>query len=363
MKTFFKAIHKWLSIPTGIIITIICLTGSILVFQDEILETVYHKYYFVEEIKEETIPLDKLIPMVNSQLEDNKVADVRIYSDPQRSYIMQLSDGFRINAFVNQYTGEVLGIYKTKESFFFKMMQIHRWLMDGSRTIGKNIVGISTLLLIVILISGTIIWLPKNRKQWKKAFSIKWKGGKRQLYYNLHRVLGIYGCIIILLCAATGLMWSFEWYRNGVFRIFGGEISQNKNQNEKNNEKNTPEITHWNKVVENIKEQNPDFDYIRISHKSASVHQKNAPNSRATDSYLFDPASGHILKTTLYKQQSKNTRIWDWVYSLHVGNYWGIYSKIFTCIASLIGASLPITGYYIFYAKHKRQRKGKSVSP
>ena len=38
MKKFFAKIHLWLSIPFGIIIAIVCLTGAILVFEAEILK-------------------------------------------------------------------------------------------------------------------------------------------------------------------------------------------------------------------------------------------------------------------------------------------------------------------------------------
>lgn len=48
-----------------------------------------------------------------------------------------------------------------------------------------------------------------------------------------------------------------------------------------------------------------------------------------------------------------------WINSLHMGNYWGIWSKIFTFIAALIGASLPVTGYYLFYIKEKNKFERK----
>ena len=55
MKKFFAKIHLWLSIPFGIIIAIVCLTGAILVFETEILEFCYPSRYFVKEIKSEPL--------------------------------------------------------------------------------------------------------------------------------------------------------------------------------------------------------------------------------------------------------------------------------------------------------------------
>lgn len=55
MKKFFAKIHLWLSIPFGIIIAIVCLTGAILVFETEILELCYPSRYFVKEVKGERL--------------------------------------------------------------------------------------------------------------------------------------------------------------------------------------------------------------------------------------------------------------------------------------------------------------------
>lgn len=358
MRHFFKKVHKWLAIPAGIIISFTCLTGAILVFQDEILEFANPSHYFVQEVKAQPISLDKLIPIVNQQLEKNSVESVRISSDPKRTYTMTLSEGFRVSAFVDQYTGKVTGYYKVRESPFFTIMSLHRWLMDGSRTVGKYTVGIATLLFAVILISGAVIWFPKNRKALKSAFSMKLGAGPKRLYFDLHRVLGIYACLLLLICALTGLMWSFEWYQKSVFSVFGAEMPKGEGhggRGEGKRQKPQVNFNTWQPVAEYLQKQNPENEYIRLSDGKASVHQKYMITSRATDDYVFDKKTAEITETILYEAQPKTTRIWGWVYSLHVGNYWGIWSKILTFVAALIGASLPITGYYLTLKKRKKK--------
>lgn len=365
MRRFFKKLHKWLSIPVGIILTIVCLTGAILVFQDEILELANPSHYFVEEIKTTPIALDELVPMVNAQLDTNSVADVKIFSDPKRTYTMSLTKGFRTSVFVDQYTGEITGKYAFRESPFFTIMSLHRWLMDGSRTWGKYTVGISTLIFVFILISGFIIWFPRKAK--KKHFKINFTKGRKRLFYDLHSVLGAYACLLLLVCALTGLMWSFEWYRNSAFRIFGAEVpkEQERGKQKGDKEKGKKEdlnLAHWQTVFNNLKASNSNYEYIRMQDGAADVHLQSAMVSRATDKYKFDKNTGEIVSTTLYKDQDKATRVWGWAYSLHVGNYWGIWSKILTCLASLIAASLPLTGYYLFFVKKKnKKRKHRKV--
>ncbi|MDU1890266.1 MAG: PepSY-associated TM helix domain-containing protein [Dysgonomonas sp.] len=364
MRKFLKKLHKWLSIPVGIIIIIVCLSGAILVFQDEILRLANPSHYSVKEIKGDPIPLEKLIPMVNAQLDSNSVASVQIFDDPESTYTMSLKEGFRISAFVDPYTGEVTGMYKFRESPFFTIMSLHRWLMDGTRTWGKYTVGISTLIFVFILISGFIVWMPRRIN--KSRFKIQYRKGKKRLFYDLHNVLGAYACLVLLICALTGMMWSFDWYRNSVFKLFGAEVIEQQGHGGerggnrgggagKGREKQDVNIAHWQNIFNTLKSVNPDYEYIRVQDGAATVHLKSSFTSRATDKYDFDKKSGEIVKTTLFKDQEGTTKIWAWVYSLHVGNYWGIWSKIFTCLFALIGASLPITGYYIFFVKRKKR--------
>ncbi|MDR1884240.1 MAG: PepSY domain-containing protein [Prevotella sp.] len=365
MRVFLKKLHKWLSIPAGIIITIVCLTGAILVFQDEILELSNPSRYFARDVKDTPIPLAELIPMVNAQLDGNSVASVQISHDPGRTYTMALKEGFRISAFVNQYTGKITGMYKFRESPFFTIMSLHRWLLDGSRTWGKYTVGISTLIFVFILVSGFIVWTPRRMN--KSRFKIQLRKGRKRLFHDLHNVLGIYACLALLVCALTGMMWTFEWYRNGVFKLFGAEVPQeqghggdNRGGQGKEEKKEEPNIANWEKVLNTLRSANPDYEYVRLQDGSAAVHLKSSMASRATDKYDFDKNTGEITGTKLFKDQEKAAKIRAWVYTLHVGNYWNILSKIFTCFFSLAGASLPVTGYCIFFVKRRGKAKARA---
>lgn len=357
MRKFFRKLHTWLAIPVGIIISITCLTGAILVFQEEILELANPGHYFVKEIKGSPIPIEELIAIVDKQLDNNSVAGVKIPSDPERTYTMTLKEGFRISAFVNPYTGEITGIYNFREHPFFTIMSIHRWLLDGSRTWGKYTVGISTLLFAIILISGIIIWFPREFK--KNRFKVQFKKGRKRLWYDCHNVLGFYACLVLLICALTGLMWSFDWYNNTVLKIFGAQVptEQGHGKGGKNTEDKTLNTSCWQNLYEQLKSKVPDHEYIRIQNGAAEVHLKSAPTSRANDIYKFNTETGQIIKNIPYKQQETTSKTWGWIYALHVGNYWGIWSKIFTFTFALVGASLPITGYYIWFSKKKKKKK------
>ena len=66
------------------------------------------------------------------------------------------------------------------QGFFLKMMRLHRWLLDeykrdGSFSWGKSIVGYATLVLAIIIISGIVIWYPRNKKVLRNRLKVKTK--------------------------------------------------------------------------------------------------------------------------------------------------------------------------------------------
>lgn len=107
----------WLSVPFGLIITLVCFSGAILVFENEVNEWFRHDLYYVETVKESPLPMDKLLEKVATTLPDSvSVTGVSISSDPGRAYQVSLSKPRRASLYVDQYTGEVKG--KSERSGF-----------------------------------------------------------------------------------------------------------------------------------------------------------------------------------------------------------------------------------------------------
>ncbi|MDR3287170.1 MAG: PepSY domain-containing protein [Prevotellaceae bacterium] len=384
MKKIIRKIHLWISFPIGLIITIMCLTGAVLVFRTEIEETLFPERFFVKEINGEPMTLDRLIPLINSQLENNSVTGVSIPNNPKRNYMMSLAEGSRVTAYANPYTGKLVEISQFSNNFFAKIMQLHRWLLNTK--IGKPITGYSTLLFAIILITGIIIVIPKNRKGVKQLYTINVNKGWKRFWYDMHTSAGTLTCMILLVLALTGLTWSFSWYNVGVYKLFGAELpAMNHNQHNRGNQQQTHgnqqtdrnkhsdrgqqtdrgetktqsiDFTHWQDILEKIKGQNADYKTIAIQNESVTVSQKRIwGNARAADKYTFDAKTGEITNYQPYAKADKSTKIRGWLYTLHVGAWGGLFSKIITFIAALVGASLPLTGYYIFYKKRKRRKK------
>jgi len=381
MRRIFRNIHLWLSVPFGILITLICFSGAALVFEKEVMELCHRELYFVKKVEAAPLPMEQLMTKVAATLPDSvSVTGVNISSDPERAYQVTLSKPRRASMYVDQYTGEITGKYE-RAPFFNFMFRMHRWLLDsmkqdGGIFWGKMIVGTSTLMFVFVLISGVVVWWPRTRKALKNSLKIVANKGWRRFWYDLHVAGGMYALVFLLAMALTGLTWSFQWYRTGFYKTFGVEVQPSMghgnaaaNATAKGGKRDgKPEgregrgahryspYTNWQQVYEQLAEANPDYKQISVSDGSASVAVPRFGNQRGTDRYKFNPRNGEITETTLYKDLDNSGKIRGWIYSVHVGSWGGMLTRILTFVAALIGASLPLTGYYLWIRKKIKRR-------
>ena len=437
MRKFFAKLHLWLSIPFGIVITITCFTGALLVFEEEITAL---RMVSVTPVGE-PLPLNILADKVDATLPaDVDVKGVVVPASPDEAYRVNLSKPKKAAVYVNQYTGEVIG--KDERLPFFKtIFRLHRWLMDsnpgdGKLFWGKIIVGASTLACVVILITGLVIWWPRNRKMLRNRLHIALKMGRNRFWYDLHVAGGFYALLLLLSMALTGLNWSFEWYRSGVNSLLGAGKVIGKAESESNSkvadvvplcngnrsvsalpvcvngsdndfvitdtaERSTTarwnvdavtaatnvadtryvdagtavsifevdavtaaipqntEFDTWQKAFENVSGLVTNFETITVSNGTVSVKNSNYGNIRAADKYLFDVNTGGIERVELYKDSNREGKISGWFYSVHTGSWGGCFSKICSFLAALLGATLPLTGYYFWIKRLYGKRRCK----
>lgn len=371
MKKIFRKIHLWLSLPFGGVITLICFSGAMLVFETEVTELSCHDLYYVEKAGRTPLPVGEVAQKVAATLPDSiSVTGVTIFSDPERTWQVSLSKPRRASVYVDPYTGRIKGRYE-RAPFFLAMFRLHRWLLDGMKPEGggvfwgKMIVGTSTLMFVFVLISGMVVWWPRTRRAVKNSLKIKADKGWRRFWYDLHVAGGIYAFIFLLAMALTGLTWSFSWYRTGFYRIFGVEMQQGSGGHgvkaqtnyhvggEEKGSKYPSPYRHWQRVYEELESGNPGFSQITVSRGEATVSFNRYGNRRAADRYAFNPRDGEITGVSLYRDADASGKIRGWIYSVHVGSWGGMLTRILTFIAAMLGATLPLTGYYLWIRKFR----------
>ncbi|MCP2028653.1 putative iron-regulated membrane protein [Flavobacterium sp. HSC-32F16] len=290
--------------------------------------------------------------------------------------------GVFTSIYMNPYTGEILSVKSFSRG---DSPDFFRWILNGHRAlwlpydIGRPIVGVAILIFVVLLISGIVLWWPTKwiKSIIDKSFKIKWDASFKRVNYDFHNVLGFYSCIFLFFIAVTGLVWSFGWWSKSLYWVTsGGKPLVENRESPKSDTTNikTFNITTADKVLLKMQKENPQASGILISIPSkpadpigAFVYkQKNTYYNM--DRYNFDQQSlKEISIKTPFSGKYIEANIPDKIrrmnYDIHVGSVLGLTGKFIAFFASLISATLPITGFIIWWGKQKFGKKKPAAKP
>ena len=260
-------LHLWLSLPLGVIITLTCLSGAILVFKTEIrdalgMPAVLPQHNIARQADGHNAATGHNAASFahgSTTTDGHSHAAARSHghaASKEHSHTTAKSHGHA--------TGDTRHGTTTKRDFFSYVTRFHTSFYLG--TTGRAVVTYATLLFTLILVSGLWIWWPRNRRQWAAHLKVATKKGARRLVYDLHANLGFYVTLWLLMLALTGAAFGLHLLPRGS-------------------------------------------EAIRIAHE------------------------------------------------IHVGKWGGMVTKVITFAVSLIGASLPITGYWLYFKKRRTKRR------
>ncbi len=388
IKKWSAKLHLWLGLSVGLIVFIVSLTGSMYVFKDEIQNTLRKDAIWVkpETITQSPIPIATLKEKVSLEVNEKyPVSSVEIPLDKNKSYEFLYYEKdkkgwnyfqeVKINklVYVNQYTGQILGVYDEKYDLFPILKAIH-WSLLLKTDWGKYTVGIPVVLFIIMLLTGIVLWWPKNKKARRARFSFDWKNVKtwKRKNYDLHSILGFYVSFIALLMSLTGIYFSYPWVKNVFNFTFSGSLELPKEKDIKSPDS----LLAKNYSVYDITAQETKKMYresssyrIPLNGKNkkgkelknipVTVYQKDGRFSERS-LIVFDKYSGKILSNKPHQSLTNAEKYANANYDIHTGSYFGLFGKIIWFLAGLVCTSLPVTGFLIWWGKYKKQ--GKKIS-
>lgn len=363
-------LHLWLGLASGIVVFIMGITGCILVFQQEIKELTSPWLHVEAQSPDKVLPPSKIYTAVKKALPNKEVHGLW-YNGLDKTIKVDVESDSLI--YVNPYNGAITGMVD-HEDFFHEIDEGHRYVWLG-REVGTAVTSWSTLIFFFLLVSGLILWFPKkwNKTTINSSFKIKWRARFKRLNYDLHNVMGFYTLLLAFLIALTGLIMSFHWVRESTYWITGGWDSE-KQKKEKVTEIKTdtlskPEIDRltaadfiFNKVRKEIAVHNKEAVIIHLPDepKDNFYACTDMHNGNWRDLY-FDPQTLEMLPNS--RKYIGDEKFHDWMsrsnYSLHVGAIGGMTTKIIYFAGSLICASLPLTGFYIWWGRKKKTKTSK----
>ncbi|WP_268121702.1 PepSY-associated TM helix domain-containing protein [Roseivirga pacifica] len=379
LRRFNDWIHLWLGLISGIIVFIVSITGCIYVFQQDIKDAM-EPWRFVEAQNTAFVPPSQLLDTAQLHM-PGATATGLTYSNAEGAAAVGFSsmiDGKRsfTAVFMNPYTGEFL--YK-QQTIGEGTFDFFRFIIDGHRAlwmpyeIGRPVVGVGTLIFVVLLITGLVMWWPKNTRKssLRKSFKIKWNGSFKRVNYDLHNVLGFYSLLLALVLAITGLVYSFEWVGDGIYYLASGGEERPGHSHPHSNLDNMnmavsdsiPLIDQaWYKTLEvqptaagwymspTLADDDDVYEVLAYLNDGSWYNQ----NVYYYDRYTLEP---YRWSGDRFSEAGLADKLMMLNYDMHIGVALGLPGKILAFFISLICASLPITGFLVWWNKKKKPKK------
>lgn len=366
-------IHLWLGLSSGLVVLFLGLTGCILAFQREI-ETISLPSQYVEPQDENFISPSRIYQIAAAKLpgkvihsvtygKKDKSAVVTFYHDDPEYYYL---------AYINPYNGKVLQVKNMADDFFRVVIDGHFYLWLP-HDIGRPIVASATLIFVVMMITGIILWWPKNKAARKQRFSIKWNAKWRRVNYDLHNVLGFYISWVAIFIAITGLIWGFQWVSKSVYWVSsGGKQAVDFYEPVSKSPKMASAIAIEDRLYEKMKTLYPVVETIEVhfpENDTAAVSGAANPDAGTywkTDYRYFDQNTLEEIPVTHMFGRFSDMKTADKIarmnYDIHVGAILGLPGKILAFFASLLAASLPVTGFLLWWGRKNKSKHKTAAS-
>lgn len=363
-------LHKILGLLTGIVVFIVAITGSCLAFKDEI-EDLYSEYKKVTPQNQAFITVSEAKDIATKIYPDNTVHGT-VFSKNNAAVEVLFYDAdpeFYQSIFINPYSGEIIQIDDHLSGFFAFALKGHMrlWL---PKKIGEQVVSASIMLFIIIIISGFLLWLPKKRKGLKKRLKFDWKESTKwkRKNFDLHAIFGFYSCSFALALGITGVVISYDWLKYVVYISSGGDKipafiipKNNSATSSKDYEIKPIDLLIPKLIKESPKAESFELHYPKNDDSSIYVEVSNSKGLfYDSDFRFFDQNTLEEIETKAIFGKYKDAKFADKLlrmnYDIHIGAIGGITGKIIAFFASLLIASLPVTGGLLWYGKkYKKQ--------
>ncbi|AII15377.1 putative iron-regulated membrane protein [Campylobacter iguaniorum] len=366
-KKLIFNLHLILGFLACLPLIIIAVTGSMISYNNEIRNTINSLSFKADFNQIHTIA--KTTQMFKNNYPNLEINSIKFeIQNPNLLTITTHKD--QTNYLISRSDGAILGT-----DLGAKVMQIalalHRNLglslinssFDG-RIIGKHIVGVCSICLIVLCLSGLYLYAPRLKYAFFRSLKPNFKLKKYQFFYNFHSVFGVWSFAILILISLTGLFWSYAWVNSLFHKAFGIEQVQRDSKMRTKQTQKTAQAKFDQTSLEVVLatfEQNvkPGFQKQTIKQTSPNIYEiayQNDLDTRVSNSVAINASTGEILNHQLAKispQRALSLTILD----LHSGKFFGKIGLFIFCIVSLLAALFAISGVIMSYFRLSKKPK------
>ncbi len=333
-------IHKYTGLCAGIFIFILVVSGSILVFHDDLDQWQLKRYSQVENTR--PVSVDMGYRTVSAQYVDWDVRLIRFSERRDEALVFQLrKPEERLLAVVHPSNGALIKVIPQSQTLVYWVLKLHYTLLAG--LVGEMLVLLSGLLFIISLLTGLIVYRKVLLKTllFRVRFSFKTSNA---FYSSLHRYVGVWSLLLNLLMGLSGVVISYEIVSAGLKKQEIPQIA-------------LPEINiSIDGVLKDIQLNVPDFkaEYIRFPLNSSQP--MNIAGSYTRNSPFFSKYY-NVIKVDInsgdYTDVSSTNNLSSLVRGIHFVEYGNGLIRVIFVLVGLSAGILTLSAYLIWVRRRK----------
>lgn len=354
-KRWLRRIHLCLAIFLVFFLVNLSISGALLIFGKEVQYQVQPAHWQVAP-GAAFLPLSSLVAIVEEGSEKT-VKQVQLQPQKDKAWQFQLESGQYIN--VNPFNGEVLHRYAKQDSFYGFVIAWHRWLLlsdDTGEKPLKTLVSIASLLFIVEMVLGLWLWFkPKNRLQ---RLKINIKAKPKVRYYQLHTVIGVFTFIPLLLIAFSGIAFHWQSQTKMIIETLVTEPVVRYKAPVMAPELNKPLQLDLalSRGIQSMKQGQLYRIYLPVSGQALKLRIKMPGEFFAFSWVSVNPYTAEVIKTYDASKANLATQIWNFKYTFHTGDFFGVGLKTFWLLLALLPGAFAVTGLWLFIKRTRRSK-------
>lgn len=356
MRKRFWQLHFWLGLLAGLGLLVLGLSGSVLVFHDEVEAGLNRNLLRVEPVAEGRRSFDSLLNGIGQQLPDHVLVGWTIRPPEQATYadllyvIRRGTSEWQVTT-LDPYTGGVLTVPRQgRATVTGWLLELHySFLADHT---GMAIVGVFGL--VVLLLGVTGLWI--YREFWRHLITLRWRRGARLLFSDLHKFIGVTSVTFNLILGFTGAYWNFnhvigEWREGEAPAVKVGQTFYARGLS-------------LDALLRQTERQFPGYrvGYISFPTKPGvevtlygAVPTRNPLRSPYGSTAGYDAQTGELKSSTDIRTAGLWTQVVDMFVPLHYGTFGGLPVKIIWALGGLTPGVLAVSGFSIWWLRRGRK--------
>jgi uncharacterized iron-regulated membrane protein len=359
-------VHLWVGVGVGLYVLVVGLSGAALVFRDQMQHALYPQFFPEKQPSGPVADIADVAGNMKNAFPEYQFAGVAVPNPEQHAFVgfIYKSEKYRA-VFADAATGTVIGSFPEK-SLILWLQNLHFYLLAG--TTGLFVNGIGALFLLVLCVTGLVIWWP-GIANWQRGLQIDFSRNWKRVNWDLHNAVGFWTLAVVLMWAITGAYFAFPQQARDIVGAFAPvSVTEAVSSKVPLDPAARPADVH--ELVRRAQQILPGSQVTRVSIPTSPqgtvqiAVTKTVPAAQENADYVylnFDQFSGALLQRRDLAGRTTGDAIISWLGRLHVGSFGGLEIKILWLILGLTPALLFVTGTIMWWNRVVRPRMREDI--